>query len=526
VTTLLESPIRAVDAPEPPRRSADSRWYWLAAGAVLGFGLFLRFWLRSDLWLDEALTVNIAKLHLTQIPGALRHDGAPPLYYVLLHFWMRLFGRGDFSVRALSGLASVLALPCVWFAGRRLAGKRGAFAAVMVMGTSPFAIGYANSARMYSLMVLWSLLGLLAFVRALEDPRLPRLAAVAVMAALIIYTHYWGMYLLMAAGGWLLFRAWRPTPTVLAGEAEVRRTTLLVMGAMAVGGLTFVPWIPTLLFQAAHTGTPWTSPAGLGDILGILGEYAGGGPWGALLGLSLFTMLLLGLFGRLIDDRHILLELRTRRRARPIACIFITTLILAVIASGSAGSAFIGRYTSVVYPLFILLVALGVSLFQDRRIIAGVLFVICGSGLTVVFGGSNANRTEAGLVAEVLNKQARAGDLIVYCPDQLGPAVDRLLHQPVAELTFPRAIGPERVNWVDYRQVIQRTNVAAFADDMMQRVGQGHTLWYVWRRGYPALGQSCTQLYNEFSAFRPSEEMVHVFVYRYYEHEALYRFTG
>jgi mannosyltransferase len=518
--------MRELEAPAPPGRSLESRFFWLAAGAVLGFGLFLRFWLRSDLWLDEALSVNIAKLHLTQIPGALRHDGAPPLYYVLLHFWMRIFGQGDFAVRALSGVASVAALPFAWFAGRRLAGPRCAAAAVLVMGTSPFAIGYANAARMYALMVLWTLLGLLALVRALEQPRPSRLAAVGVMAALIIYTHYWGMYLLIAAGGWLLFRAWRPTATATGSEADERRTSLLVIGAVAAGGLTFVPWVPSLLYQAAHTGTPWTSPAGLGDILGILGEYAGGGPWGALLGLSLFTMLLLGLFGRLIDGRHILLELRTRRRARPIACIFITTLVIAVIASGSSGSAFVGRYTSVVYPLFILLVALGVSLFQDRRIMAGVLFVVCGSGLTVAFGGSNANRTEAGLVADVLNQEARAGDVVVYCPDQLGPAVHRLLRPAVTELTFPRAIGPERVNWVDYRQVIQRTNVAAFADEMMQRSSKGHTLWYVWRRGYPALGQACTQLYNEFSSFRPSEEMVHVFVYRYYEHEALYRFSG
>jgi uncharacterized membrane protein len=518
--------MRALEKPAPPRRSKEYRLFYLAAGAVLAFGLFLRFWLRSDLWLDEALTVNIAKLHLSHIPAALRHDGAPPLYYVLLHFWMRLFGQGDFAVRALSGVASVAALPFAWFAGRRLAGLRGAAAAVLVMGTSPFAIGYANSARMYALMVLWTLLGLLALVRALEQPRPLRLAALALMAALIVYTHYWGLYLVVAVGGWLLFRAWRPTPTATQTVADERRTTLLVLGALSGGSLTFVPWLPSLFYQAAHTGTPWTSPAGLGDILGILGEYAGGGPWGALLGLSLFTMLLLGLFGRLIDGRHILLELRTRRRARPIACIFITTLVIAVIASGSSGSAFVGRYTSVVYPLFILLVALGISLFQDRRIIAGVLFVVCGSGLTVAFGGSNANRTEAGLVSEVLNQEGRPGDLVVYCPDQLGPAVSRLLHQPLTQLTFPRGIGPQRVDWVDYRQVIQRTNVAAFADEMIQRAGKGHTLWYVWRRGYPALGQACTQLYNEFSAFRPADEMVHVFVYRYYEHEALYRFSG
>ena len=55
----------------------------------------------------------------------------------------------------------------------------------------------------------------------------------------------------------------------------------------------------------------------------------------------------------------------------------------------------------------------------------------------------------------MLNVQAQPGDLVVYCPDQLGPAVDRLLRvQGVTEITFPRAIGPQRVDWVDYKKVI------------------------------------------------------------------------
>ena len=61
----------------------------VATGLAIAAGLLLRFWTRSGLWLDEALTVNIARLPLHDIPDALKHDGAPPLYYYLLHFWMR-----------------------------------------------------------------------------------------------------------------------------------------------------------------------------------------------------------------------------------------------------------------------------------------------------------------------------------------------------------------------------------------------------------------------------------------------------
>ena len=60
-------------------------------------------------------------------------------------------------------------------------------------------------------------------------------------------------------------------------------------------------------------------------------------------------------------------------------------------------------------------------------------------------------RTQAVQVAADLNAQAQPGDVVVYCPDQLGPAVDRLLTVPgVLQLTYPRMIGPARVDWVDY----------------------------------------------------------------------------
>ena len=57
----------------------------LAGLVVVGF-VVLRFWTTSQLWLDEAQTVGISRLGLTSIPGALRHDGSPPLFYFVLHF--------------------------------------------------------------------------------------------------------------------------------------------------------------------------------------------------------------------------------------------------------------------------------------------------------------------------------------------------------------------------------------------------------------------------------------------------------
>ena len=50
--------------------------------------------LGASLWMDEGLSIGIASQPFFDIPGVLKQDGAPPLYYLLLHVWMQLFGDG------------------------------------------------------------------------------------------------------------------------------------------------------------------------------------------------------------------------------------------------------------------------------------------------------------------------------------------------------------------------------------------------------------------------------------------------
>src|SRR5438105_5999355 len=132
----------------------------LLAVLVIGVGVALRFWTGSHLWLDEALTVNIARLPVGRIPDALRHDGSPPLYYLALHAWMRIFGSGDAAVRALSGLFGVGTLAALPFAARATGARRG-WAALVLAAVSPFAVRYATEARMYSLLMLLVTLGVI-----------------------------------------------------------------------------------------------------------------------------------------------------------------------------------------------------------------------------------------------------------------------------------------------------------------------------------------------------------------------------
>ncbi|HWE70284.1 MAG TPA: glycosyltransferase family 39 protein [Acidimicrobiales bacterium] len=496
VTRSLVEPLAAdtgTERGDPPEGKPFSRgftlWLGAAVAVVLVVALVLRFWTRSDLWLDEALTVNIAKQPLHTLPSYLKRDGAPPLFYVLLHFWMGIFGDSDLAVRSLSGVIGVVTVPLVWLAGRRIGGRTAGWAAMLLVATSPFAVRYDTETRMYALVALLTVLGYLAMTRALTRPRPGNLVAVAVVTSLLLYSHYWSFYLLGTAFVWLAWQAWRGRPTW-------RRNARFGMVAMAVGALTFVPWVPTFLYQSAHTGTPWATPANFAAMVNAVASFAGGGSnQGRALALIYFALIGLALFGIATDRRHIELDIRTRPLGRPLGWIVLGTLAAAIAGGFLSNSAFDARYASVVFVPVVLLVAIGLTTFLDRRVRTGILAVAIVAGLVASFANITTNRTQAGKVAAAMSTRGQPGDIVAYCPDQLGPAVDRLLPPGrYQQITFPRDTGPAFVNWVDYAKASHAGSPTSFAARLEAMSGSTQNIFLVWAPGYQTLGSKCEQI--------------------------------
>jgi mannosyltransferase len=483
-------------------------------GAVLAATVVLRFWTRSDMWLDEALTLNLARLPLHQLPQALRHDGAPPLYYALLHYWTDLFGTSDLAVRSLSGLFGVASLPLAWLAGRRLGGRLVAWATTLVVATSPFAVRYSTENRMYALVMLLVLAGYLCLGSVLSRPRPANLAGLGLVAALLLYSHYWSIYLLAVTG---LVLAWRARQSVPARWA---------LAALGGGALVFVPWLPVFAYQAIHTGTPWAVPASFSAVVHAVAEFAGGdsSPARALL-LVFFALAGLALFGRALDQRRIELDLRTRPPARVLALVTFGTLALAVALGYLAGSTFQGRYASVVFPLFALLVAYGLTTMADRRVRYGVMAVVIALGLATSASNVTTQRTQAGAVAAAIRATAHPGDVVGYCPDQLGPAVSRLLPSDLVQMTFPSRTSPRVVDWVDYASRMASGHPANYAAALLRAAGPARAVYLVWAPGYLTLNGKCEQVENALGAARPrSQELVRYDSTAYFEFDDLVRY--
>jgi len=486
----------------------------VALGAVVAAGVGFRFWTRSDLWLDEALTVNIARLALADLPDALRRDGAPPLFYVLLHLWVRVFGDTDLGVRALSGVIGVATLPVAWLAGRRLGSgdealrRRRAVAVLVVLASSPYAIRFSTEARMYALTMLLVFAGYLAVRAALDRPRLVPLAAVAGCTAALLYTQYWALYLVPTVAATLGWWAWRGDP---ARRRPARRT----LGALVVGVVGFLPWVGVFLYQLAHTGTPWDRPKSppTAAALGIL-EFAGGvfpsgAPEGWLLVGPLVAAAVLALCATSLDRWRLALDLRTVPGVRVEWFVGAATLLGGLSVSYVVGSGFQPRYAAVMFPLFVLVVGYGVALFEDTRVRAVVLTGIALLGFTGGIRNGIKNRTQASQVVAAITAEARPGDVVAFCPDQLGPDVSRLLagRDDLRLVSWPYLDGrfgdPRFVDWVDYAKRNARARPAAFSGAVLDTAGPGAAVWYVWSPGYRTFGTACEDALNALWAARP-----------------------
>ena len=146
---------------------------WLVITITVIGGLLRVFALgNKGMWLDETFSVWMASHSVADmLQWIVRIDQHPPLYYLLLHYWIALNGDTPYYVRLLSVLFGAGTIPIIYLIGKRMSGVVMGLVAAVLLALSLFNIYFAQETRMYTLLTFNAAVAIYALVRLLTDAR-------------------------------------------------------------------------------------------------------------------------------------------------------------------------------------------------------------------------------------------------------------------------------------------------------------------------------------------------------------------
>lgn len=421
--------------------------------------------LDTGFWIDEGLSVGIADRPLLEIPGTLRQDGSPPLYYLLLHVWIAFAGDSETAVHALSLVFALLCVPAGWWALRDGFGVRASWIAAVLLALNPFLTSYAQEARMYALVVLLGTLACGALIRALVLGRTAWRVPLGVLLAALMYTHNWALFFGLACGlAWL----------VLVAVADPERRRLQVRAGLIAFGtaaLLYLPWLPSTIFQAIHTGAPWALAPPPVALVQVFERLLGS--------LAQFLLLLAVGIG--------VVEIWRRARSKPgatgwwrdpegravgaLIVIEAATLLIAWLSS-QVSPAWALRYLAVAVAPLLLLGALALARAGGAGM-AGLAIV----GVLWAFDGPPPEKSNVRDLASAIEPSLRPGDVVVSTqPEQIPVLAYYLGH----DLRYATLWGPVPdlgvTDWRDGVERLRATSPRRHLEPLISRLEPGRRL--------------------------------------------------
>ena len=265
---------------------------WLRYGvvALLVIGIFFRFYHldRKVYWIDETSTslrtlgntrvevlqqaftgevISVEEFRqyqrlrpekgwgdtLNALTGTAEHT---PLYFLLARLWVGFVGHSVGTMRFLTAVFSVLAIPCLYWLCRELfANPAVAWTAIGLYAITPIHVLFAQEARPYSLLTVWVLLSSALLLRALRLGRPIHWIAYGVTVVAGLYTQLLFTFVLLAQGLYVL---------IVEGIGKRRITGNLTAFLITASGavISFIPWIALLFIRQEQVSESTSSLIG------------------------------------------------------------------------------------------------------------------------------------------------------------------------------------------------------------------------------------------------------------------------
>lgn len=401
--------------PEPSRNALTrlflQPWLWcilLVATAVRFYGST-----SSSIWCDEGSSLMLSNYSLSGIWFHAAHDVHPPLYFMLLHGWMGVFGDSLASIRALSVVPGIATVFLGMWLVRLVATQRAALLAGILLALLPTAVRYSQEVRMYSLLGMWLIGATIALVYWVKNPDKTRyLAVYAALMTAAFYTHYFAAFCVMAHWLYLLILSIRHSA---AGNVIKRPTWWLANTGIVI---LFLPWLPGLvdLLQHMHElkaggDVGWEPPVDARSLPAMVWQLLTQDE-GDTLPWPVFWLAPLALFASVI---WIAVRDASPYKFHALIAIYTLLPILAIYALSFISPMFIERYVSFAALGLPLLVAIAVDrLLAHKRVIAiAVLVLFMGVESVGLRSNFSSDADHFDQLAEHVNQQFLPGDRII-----------------------------------------------------------------------------------------------------------------
>ena len=417
----------------------------------------------QQFWMDEAITVGISSHHLSAIPGIMRQDGSPPLFYLLLHFWMQMVGDGEAATHWLSEIFAVLTIPLGYWGGLKIAGKRAGLMTATLMASSAFLDYYSQETRMYALMTLLGLLGTIGFIRGFVFRERRYVIMFSLSLAAMLYTHNWALF--FGAGSVLSLVVLYRISGAEIRENLIRDAIYAYVGA----AILFAPWVLNFIFQSLHTAAPWNTSPRFGAPVQIAQSVYGGATVAAIL-----------LIGAAIGYAGLFTKAQRASTPAKIALILFTlvffTLMFGWIAS-QITPAWNPRYFAPIVPAIMMFTAIGMS----RAGLVGALTL----AVALVFLArpgtyAPAHKSDMQDIGGEMGPLMHPRDLVIVGQPEQTPLAYYYLP---GGLRFSSTIGPVQdpsfVNWINAIDRYRAANPTKVLPPMLNKLKPGQQVLYI-----------------------------------------------
>jgi len=339
----------------------------------------------QSLWRDEAFSLLVAQKPISFIFRNLTFE--PPVYYILLHYWTRVFGTSEIAARSLSLLGFTLATMVVIVWSEKLFNKHWlSWVTPLLFFTNPMLLYYAFEVRTYGWYTFFAVLSLFAYSQSKW-----RLWVIATILG--FYTHTYFLFLFAAQGIHLLI---------------FHRKKLIKPAALII--ISMLPWILRIVKEAGILKQSWYFPVNGNLVKSVLGNmYLGyeGTPWYLWGFTANLSILLLLVFFFAVSKK--------KTRARNTFFLFCVLIPLAIVIGVSfIKPLFVNRYLIGVTIAEVFLVAFAIEAIKNHLI--QKLFALCtllfALGFNVWYPSQHAKLNIRATIQEI-NALKGKGDVIL-----------------------------------------------------------------------------------------------------------------